>query len=140
MENAVFEGISGALSLSVIAFSIVFLVLLGLTVVIFTIRLFVSFKKEVQSPGGSGKPSQMALSQAAVMPPLSGSIPSKGLSPELVAAISGVLIAKLGNGTRILSVQPARGEGLRHSWLNWGRFDGLQGLDRSAWTAGNRKF
>ncbi len=139
MEHAVFEGVNGALSLSVIAFSIVFLVLLGLTMVIFAIRFFVNFKQAVPSSGGGGKSSQKASPQTVVKTS-SGQAPSKGISPEVIAAISGALIARLGSGMRIVSVQSTSGKTSCERWVNWGRFEGMQGLDRSAWTAGERKF
>lgn len=126
--SGAFEGMGGAISLSVIAFSIVFLVLMGLTAIIYGIRIVVEMK------GGASKAKAASVSSQ----PAQLSKPSlSGVSDEVVAAITGALVAKVGSGFRILSVKPQL-EGNSDGWTSCGRFEGLEGLDRSPWSTGGR--
>lgn len=132
--NGAFEGAGGAISLSVIAFSIVFLVLLGLTAIICGIRIVVEMKSGSSKPRAASvsAPVKGQASAQFVQPPK-----TSGVSDEVVAAITGALVAKIGSGFRILSVKPqlcGNGDG----WTSCGRFEGLEGLDRSPWATGGR--
>ncbi|MDD4836359.1 MAG: OadG family protein [Dethiosulfovibrio sp.] len=131
--NGAFEGAGGAISLSVIAFSIVFLVLMGLTAIIYGIRIVVEMK------GGISKPKVASVSSPAKGQATSPQVKSShsGISDEVVAAITGALVAKVGCGFRILSVKPQL-EGNSDGWTSCGRFEGLEGLDRSPWATGGR--
>ncbi|MCF4113628.1 MULTISPECIES: OadG family protein [Dethiosulfovibrio] len=134
--NQLFEGVHGAISLSLIAFSIVFFVLIGLTCVIYGIRFFAGQKGATPTSKVStgGAPSK------AAQPSTASAVQSNDSSEEIVAAITGALIAKLGRGVRIVNVRPAGKENTgANGWSNWGRFDGMQGLDRSAWNVGGRR-
>ncbi|EFC92201.1 sodium pump decarboxylase gamma subunit [Dethiosulfovibrio peptidovorans DSM 11002] len=134
--NQLFEGVHGAISLSLIAFSIVFFVLLGLTFVIYAIRFFAGQK-------GSAPTSRVSTGSAPskpAQPSTASSVRSSDSSEEVVAAITGALIAKLGRGVRIVNVRPAGKENAgANGWSSWGRFDGMQGLDSSAWNVGGRR-
>lgn len=131
--NGVFEGAGGAISLSIIAFSIVFMVLMGLTAIIYGIRFVVEAKLGSSAP----KPSTAVTKKNPATPVTQPVSSNSGVSDEIVAAITGALVAKLGRGFRILSVKPQT-EGTSDSWTSWGRFEGLEGLDRSPWNIGGR--
>lgn len=129
-----FEGASGAISLSLIAFSIVFMVLLGLTAIIYGIRFVVEFRSSSSKPKPVTVPVKKSVSTSNSRPSASS---ASGLSDEIVAAITGALVAKMGGGFRILSVTPTT-EGYVDGWTSWGRFEGLEGLDRSPWATNGR--
>ena len=103
-----FEGIAGAINVSVVAFSIVFGVLLVLTGVIYGMRLFAGGgekKNDVASPGPA-KPS--APSSPKPAPTMSVSAPAvTGDKSKIVAAITAAIVEFTGNSNfQILSVQP----------------------------------
>lgn len=133
--NGAFEGAGGAISLSVIAFSIVFLVLLGLTAIIYGIRVFVEVKTSASRP--AAPEAKKAPVTHPSQPVVSAPSRASGMSDEIVAAITGALVAKIGGGFRILSVKP-QVEAQSDGWISWGRFEGLEGLDRSPWANGER--
>lgn len=134
--NQLFEGVHGAISLSLIAFSIVFFVLLGLTFVIYAIRFFAGQKGSTPT----SRVSTGSTPSKAVQPSVASAVQSSDSSEEIVAAITGALIAKLGQGVRIVNVRPTGKENTgANGWSSWGRFDGMQGLDRSAWNVGGRR-
>ncbi len=140
--NGAFEGIGGAVSLSLIAFSIVFLVLMGLTAIIYGIRLLAGSKPKVSQAGGNmaAKPSvnQQAVPTVAVTP--SGISHYSGISEETVAAITGALIAKVGGGFRIVDIKSETASPVSiNGWVSWGRFDVMQGMDRSPWNIGGQR-
>ena len=99
-----FEGISGAINVSIVAFSIVFGVLFGLTVMIYAIRIF-SGGNEPKSDGGKtpsgGTP---APARAA---PAAASAPSGSPQAKVVAAITAAILAATGGQGQILSIERA---------------------------------
>ncbi|MBR1671770.1 MAG: OadG family protein [Fretibacterium sp.] len=96
-----FEGISGAISVSIVAFSIVFGVLLLLTATIYAMKLF--------SGSGSDKPTNgetagKASAKAAAPAPARAQAVSQS---KIVAAITAAIMAATGGRGRILSIKPA---------------------------------
>lgn len=99
-----FEGIAGAINVSVVAFSIVFGVLLVLTGVIYGMKLFA---------GGGEKKNDVAPSPAKpsapkAAPAKSVSVPAvSGDKAKIVAAITAAIVEFTGSSEfQILSVQP----------------------------------
>ena len=100
-----FEGLAGAINVSVVAFSIVFGVLLVLTGVIYGMRLFA---------GGGEKKNDVAPSKpSAPVPaakPVTASAPVASDKSKIVAAITAAIVEFTGTSDfRILSVQPEAG-------------------------------
>ncbi len=116
-----FEGIAGAVNVSIVAFSIVFGVLLVLTGVIYGMRLFAGGgekKNDVVSPSPA-KPSGSPAPKAAPAKAVSVSAPA-GDKAKIVAAITAAIVEFTGSADfRILSVQP----------------EGQQGVSRDYWTS-----
>ena len=100
-----FEGLSGAINVSIVAFSIVFGVLLVLTGMIFAMRLFAGSgeeKKNDVAPHKLAPAPVKAAPVAAVKAPAANADKAK-----IVAAITAAIIEFTGgNDFRILSVQP----------------------------------
>lgn len=99
-----FEGMSGAINVSIVAFSIVFGVLFGLTVMIYAIRIF---------SGGSGpkpdagKPSSGGAPAKAAPAPAAASAPAGNPQGKVVAAITAAILEATGGRGRVLAIEPA---------------------------------
>ena len=124
-----FEGLGGATALSVIAFSVVFLVLIFLTIVIYAMRLVSRF-------AGSEKPvaAPAAKKAAPVASAVAGA--SAAADEELVAVIAAAIFAQTGTMMRIKSIVPAGAHliGVDNvSWITCGRLEGLQGALSERW-------
>ena len=117
-----FEGLSGAINVSVVAFSIVFVVLLVLTGMIFAMRLFAG--------GSSEKKNDVARTSAPSAP----SNPVKAAAPavdkaKIVAAITAAIIEFSGGANfRIVSVQ-AEGGVRGDFWTSRWKTAGMLGLN-----------
>ena len=98
-----FEGLSGAINVSVVAFSIVFGVLIALTAVIFGMRLFAGGKDEKKND----------VAPAVKKPAPVKAAPVKSAAPDkakIVAAITAAIIEFTGSADfKILSVQADNG-------------------------------
>ena len=119
-----FEGLGGATALSVIAFSVVFLVLIFLTIVIYAMRLVSRF-------AGSEKPAAApAAKKAAPVAAAVAGASAAAADEELVAVIAAAIFAQTGSMMRIKSIVPAGTHliGVDNvSWITCGRLEGLQG-------------
>ena len=121
-----FEGLSGAINVSIVAFSIVFGVLLVLTGVIYGMRLF----------AGSGDEKKNDVAPAAKpSSPASKPVLSKASSPapdkaKIVAAITAAIIEFTGSSDfRVVSVQ-AEGQGVsKDYWTSRWKTAGMLGLN-----------
>lgn len=108
MNVAHFEGVSGAAYVSIIAFSIVFAVLFGLTVMIFAMKLFAG-SKESGGSSSSGAPAPKQPAPAAVSAaaaPVLNAASSVSSQGKVIAAITAAVLAASGGG-RIMSITPA---------------------------------
>lgn len=93
-----FEGLSGAVSVSIVAFSIVFGVLLVLTGVIYGMKLFAGSGGEKKNDVVSPKPAAPA--------PVKVSVPANTDKTKIVAAITAAIVEFTGNANfKIVSVQ-----------------------------------
>ena len=97
-----FEGLAGAVNVSIVAFSIVFGVLLVLTGVIYGMKLFAGSGGEKKNDVVPSKPSAPA--------PVAKTAPVKAQSADkakIIAAITAAIVEFTGNSNfQILSVQP----------------------------------
>lgn len=148
--SASFEGLNGAIALSVIAFSVVFLVLIGLTVVIFAMRL-VSKIGVSPKPAPAPAPAKVVAAPAAPAPaaPAPAAAPVVAAaddSDEIVAVIAAAVAAFAGSAVRVSSIVPAvpaapvlapeapRQIGTDNvAWIACGRLEGLQGALPDRW-------
>jgi len=124
---ASFEGLGGATALSVIAFSIVFLVLAGLTLVIYAMRYVTKFN--AKAPADSAA---VSSHDSAAAPRVSASADDG----ELVAVIVAAIAAQTGTMMSIKSIVPAGthliGEGT-DAWIACGRMEALQSALSDRW-------
>ena len=115
-----FEGLSGAVNVSIVAFSIVFGVLLVLTMVIFGMRIFAG--------GGDEKKNDVASSKPAAAPVnVSKAAPSNADKAKIIAAITAAIIEFSGSSNfRILSVEAEKG---RDYWTSRWKTAGMINLN-----------
>jgi len=117
------HGLGGAFALAMIAFSIVFLVLMALTFIIYATRFLANMSE--------GKPKSAAPVQAK-QSPQSASAPaaSAGTDRNLIAAVIAAAVAASGGG-RPTSIRPltvsSRGKG--SPWKTAGRLDLVEGFE-----------
>lgn len=108
MNIAQFQGAGGALIVSLIAFTIVFLVLIGLTLVIYTIKFFAGSSDGNKGSGTPGTPATaVPVPSPAVSAASSAQPPTKS---QITAAITAAILAATQGRGRILSVRPALSE------------------------------
>ena len=119
-----FEGLSGAINVSIVAFSIVFGVLLALTGVIFGMRLFAGSPEEKKNDVTPAKPAAPAKPVAVTK----AAAPDKA---KIVAAITAAIIEFTGSQNfRILSVQPETSSGVPGDfWTSRWKTAGMLGLN-----------
>ena len=105
MQPMHFEGLAGAVNVSIVAFSIVFGVLLVLTGVIYGMKLFAGSGDEKKNDvAPSAKPSSPTVS--AAKPSVSVSAPVQADKTKIIAAITAAIVEFTGSSDfRILSVQ-----------------------------------
>ena len=133
------SGISGAFTMSIIAFTVVFLVLGGLSAIIYGIKYLaagLANKKVTLPPGGKApgavSPASSAVSSPAPAPSLplpSGSSPDRG---RLLAVLAAAVAASTGRAGIIRSVTPLQisssGGG---EWKRMGIIEGHAALSRN---------
>ncbi|MBR0094294.1 MAG: OadG family protein, partial [Synergistaceae bacterium] len=114
-----FEGLSGAINVSIVAFSIVFGVLFVLTMVIFGMRLFA---------GGDEKKNDVAAPKpTTTAKPVSVAKSSNADKAKIVAAITAAIIEFTGSSNfRILSVEAEHG---RDYWTSRWKTAGMLNLN-----------
>lgn len=124
---ASFEGMGGALSLSVIAFSVVFLVLAGLTLVIFGMR----FITQITSGKKAEKAAPVTKTAPVAAPAAAAPAESACEDEELIAVITAAIAAESGSMVSVRSITEVTGEpriGTGNcAWIACNRLEGLQG-------------
>ncbi|MBQ7559110.1 MAG: OadG family protein [Synergistaceae bacterium] len=114
-----FEGLSGAINVSIVAFSIVFGVLLVLTAVIFGMRLFAG--------GADEKKNDVAAKPSAPAKPVQAVKNASADKAKIVAAITAAIIEFTGSSNfRILSVEAEHG---RDYWTSRWKAAGMINLN-----------
>ena len=118
-----FEGIEGAINVSIVAFSIVFGVLLVLTAMIFAVRIFAADDDEPEAnvkkndtklqpvaapakPAAAAAPVAVASASAAPAPVINASAAATPQT-KIVAAITAAIMAATHGAGQIVSIQPA---------------------------------
>ncbi len=129
-----FEGLSGATALSVIAFGVVFLVLIGLTCVIFGMRLVSRFAGSEKPAAPAPAPARPAA--APVAAPVVAPVQAAAADEEIVAVIAAAIAAHMGSAVRINAIVPAGTHLIgtdNAAWIACGRLEGLQGALSGRW-------
>lgn len=110
-----FEGIEGAINVSIVAFSIVFGVLLVLTAMIYAVRVFAADEDEGNVKKNDSKPAApvKAAAQAPAAAPAAQAVAAAPApvvntpQTKIVAAITAAIMAATQGAGRIVSIQPA---------------------------------
>jgi Na+-transporting methylmalonyl-CoA/oxaloacetate decarboxylase gamma subunit len=124
-----FEGAFGGFAMSVIAFSIVFLVIAGLMLVMILLKSVAATlegKPEPKKPDVKPQPSAAAAS-APSQNQANAVAASSDDEGELVAVITAAISAAVGAGARVLGFTQARGRSVS-AWKISGRMDNLEGF------------
>jgi Na+-transporting methylmalonyl-CoA/oxaloacetate decarboxylase gamma subunit len=124
-------GFSGPLTLCFIAFSAVFMVLGGLTAIIYAIKYFGGVKK-ASPPSQPPAPREKAPAAPAVPGAETG---DKG---KIVAAIAAALLEATGQPCRITEIRPASGPHRRpvlSLWRSSAIMEGLESLNNTNWSS-----
>lgn len=109
-----FEGVEGAINVSIVAFSIVFGVLIVLTAMIYAVRVFAADEDEGNVKKNDSKPA--APVKAAAQAPAAAPVVAQAVTPapavntpqtKIVAAITAAIMAATQGAGRIVSIQPA---------------------------------
>lgn len=127
MTNSVasyFVGVPGGLVMSMIAFSIVFIVIMGLMFLMMGMKHICNAidgsKKAApaQAPAAGAQPAQAAKAVAA---------PAAEDDGELLAVITAAIYAMCGTGTKVLSFAPSKAPAAS-SWKLMGRVQNAEGF------------
>ena len=110
---AAFEGVSGSITVSITAFTIVFAVLAGLTAVIFAIKIFAG---EDVGPAAASASPLLPGGEPAPSAPVAPAPRAAGVDRKVVAAITAAVLAATGGRGRVLSVVPERGAEQPSRW------------------------
>lgn len=110
---AAFEGVSGSITVSITAFTIVFAVLAGLTAVIYAIKIFAG---EDTGPAAASASPLLPGGEPAPSAPVAPAPRAAGVDRKVVAAITAAVLAATGGRGRVLSVVPERGAEQPSRW------------------------
>lgn len=108
-----FEGVSGSITVSITAFTIVFAVLAGLTAVIYAIKIFAG---EDVGPAAASASPRLPGGEPAPSAPVAPAPRAAGVDRKVVAAITAAVLAATGGRGRVLSVVPERGAEQPSRW------------------------
>lgn len=139
MGNQFANGIGGALSLALIAFSTVFLVLGGLTLIIFCVQYLAAIgeRGRKKTPPSGGAPASKAPAAAPAAPaPREQARAGSAEGSRLAAVISAAILASTGRAVRIKSITPAgRPQGtMGGGWRASALLENSQGMVRDPWS------
>ena len=110
---AAFEGVSGSITVSITAFTIVFAVLAGLTAVIYAIKIFAG---EDVGPAAASASPLLPGGEPAPSAPVAPAPRAAGVDRKVVAAITAAVLAATGGRGQVLSVVPERGAEQPSRW------------------------
>ncbi|MEA4881521.1 MAG: OadG family protein [Synergistaceae bacterium] len=130
------SGIGGAFTMSIIAFTVVFLVLGGLSAIIYGIKyLAIGVGSKKDAPGGGGKPQSAPPAPAKAAPAAQASTPSlSAAAPDrgrLLAVLTAAIAAAEGRVPVIRSVTRAVSPRGGEEWKRMGIIEGHCTLSRN---------
>ena len=126
------EGVGGALTMSLIAFTVVFLVLGGLSGIIYAIK-YMAAGLDRKKGGGTPAPAAPSMSAPAAAPAAPSPSPAAGADRNrLLAVLTAAVAATEGRPVRIAAGRPlaAAAPTGGHEWRRMGILEGLGGLSR----------
>jgi Na+-transporting methylmalonyl-CoA/oxaloacetate decarboxylase gamma subunit len=135
METSVsahFTGFSGGILMSVIAFSIVFLVCIGLMLMMMALKHIsaavgrANAEKECKTA-----PPAAAVPAAAAVPTASAVTAEDDDEEEIVAVIMAAISASCGASAKITSIRPAQPRAASSAWRMTGILQNAEGLSES---------
>lgn len=126
--SSFFVGVPGGLIMSLIAFSIVFIVIIGLMLVMMAMKhisgAIDSVGKKQPAPSTPAAPAQ---TQAAPQMPAQASAVQATADDELLAVITAAIAAACGPAARVISFSPVKAPAAS-AWKNVGRLQNNEGL------------
>ncbi|MCC8056723.1 OadG family protein [Cloacibacillus sp.] len=125
--SSYFVGVSGRLTMSLIAFSIVFIVIVGLMLVMMGMKHVCSAIDNMgkPKPAATAQPSPAPAAPAAPAP----AAPAAAVSAdddELLAVISAAIMAACGSTARVVAFSPVKAPAPT-AWKNVGRLQNTEG-------------
>ncbi len=123
-----FVGIKGGLLMSVIAFSIVFLVIVGLMIMMMALKKFTAAVEGARSTAADKAAAPAASAPAQTISSASTSAGAASEGDELVAVITAAIAAICGSGARIVSFRPTPPHTSTSPWSMTGRLQNSEGF------------
>lgn len=120
--SSYFVGVPGGLVMSFIAFSIVFIVIVGLMLVMMGMKYFCTAIDNMNKP----KPAQPASAQAPAAPAAAAPAAATSADDELLAVISAAIMAACGSTARVVAFSPVKAPA-PSAWKNVGRLQNTEG-------------
>ena len=120
--SSYFVGVPGGLVMSFIAFSIVFIVIVGLMLVMMGMKYFCTAIDNMNKP----KPAQSASAQAPAAPAAAAPAAATSADDELLAVISAAIMAACGSTARVVAFSPVKAPA-PSAWKNVGRLQNTEG-------------
>lgn len=131
--SAYFVGVKGGLIMSLIAFSIVFLVIIGLMLIMISIKYLAAVIEGKGGNGSNGGNKAGANTQQA-LPPASTPAPMQAVAVtaeddgELMAVISAAIAAMCGTAARVVAFSPVVKAPVASSWKFVARINNTEGF------------
>ncbi|MEG1824060.1 MAG: OadG family protein [Cloacibacillus sp.] len=120
-----FTGVTGGLTMSLIAFSIVFIVILGLMLVMMGMKHLCRAIDNMHAPKAAAPVSPAAPAAAKAAAP-AASVQAAAADNELLAVISAAIMAACGSTARVVAFSPVKAP-VSSSWKNIGRIQNSEG-------------
>lgn len=130
--SSFFVGVPGGLIMSFIAFSIVFIVIIGLMLVMMGMKHVCGaidgmHKPQQSAPAAPAPAAPAAPVQAQAAAPAAQPAPAAAADDELLAVITAVIAAACGPTARVISYSPVKVPA-SSAWKNVGRLQNTEGL------------
>lgn len=130
--SSFFVGVPGGLIMSFIAFSIVFIVIIGLMLVMMGMKHVCGaidgmHKPQQSAPAAPAPAAPAAQVQAQAAAPAAQPAPAAAADDELLAVITAAIAAACGPTARVISYSPVKVPA-SSAWKNVGRLQNTEGL------------
>ena len=125
--SSFFVGVPGGLIMSFIAFSIVFIVIIGLMLVMMGMKHVCGAIDGMHKPQQSAPAAPAAPVQAQAAAPAAQPAPAAAADDELLAVITAAIAAACGPTARVISYSPVKVPA-SSAWKNVGRLQNTEGL------------
>ena len=130
--SSFFVGVPGGLIMSFIAFSIVFIVIIGLMLVMMGMKHVCGaidgmHKPQQSAPAAPAPAAPAATVQAQAAAPAAQPAPAAAADDELLAVITAAIAAACGPTARVISYSPVKVPA-SSAWKNVGRLQNTEGL------------